>query len=126
MIIMRSSSMRTSSIARYIFNIVAASISGSSPTCVPSGAITRWRRGSGKSSSSVRARNGSAGVSSAATMLLRHLHHQPVGRLEQPNHRVGERGADVPVDQAVIEGERQVHHVADDDLIVPHHGPLTD
>ena len=44
------------------------------------------------------------------------------GIFEVADHVVGERRADVAVDDAVIEREREQHHVADHDLTVAHDG----
>src|SRR5438128_3987271 len=39
---------------------------------------------------------------------------------------LNEGGPDVPVDDAVVEGAGEVHHVPDHNLVVPDHGPLLD
>lgn len=44
--------------------------------------------------------------------------------LEKANDLVGEGGADVSVDDAMVEAEREQHDLADDDLSVAHHGLL--
>src|SRR4051794_30838651 len=50
-----------------------------------------------------------------------HLNEQAVGLLEVTDDLLRESCADVAVDDAVIEGERQVHHVADHDLVALHY-----
>jgi hypothetical protein len=44
--------------------------------------------------------------------------------LEETDDVVGEGGADVPVDDAMVEAEREEHHLADDDLTVADDGLL--
>src|SRR6266568_1196783 len=46
--------------------------------------------------------------------------------LEVVPHRLHERGADVAIDHPVVEGAGKVHHVPDDDVVVPHDGTLLD
>src|SRR6266568_1292545 len=48
------------------------------------------------------------------------------GVLQVVPHRLHERGADVAVDHAVVEGAGEVHHLPDDDVVVTHDGPLLD
>src|SRR5262249_10544261 len=51
-----------------------------------------------------------------------HVEEHGFGVLEQSDQLVSEGGADVSVDEAMIEAEREKHHVADDDLIASHDG----
>src|SRR5207247_371991 len=46
--------------------------------------------------------------------------------LERIADRLHESGSDVAVNDAMVEGARQVHHVPDHDLVVPDHGALLD
>ena len=57
-------------------------------------------------------------------LTLHHLEEHRLRLLEAADDLVGERRADVAVDDAVVERERQDHHVADHDLAVAHDGLL--
>ena len=54
------------------------------------------------------------------------IHEQGGGMFQQRLDALDELGGVVAVDHAVIEGRRQVHHLAHDDLAVAHHRPLDD
>src|SRR5437660_8870450 len=55
----------------------------------------------------------------ARTSALFEAYEQEGGVLEGVPAVLDEGGPDMPVDHAVVERARQVHHVADDDLVVP-------
>src|SRR6267143_4251143 len=59
-------------------------------------------------------------------LTLVEAHEQEGGMLEGAPHILDERSSDVAVDDTMIEGAGQVHHVADRDLVVPDDGPLLD
>src|SRR5205823_789495 len=53
-----------------------------------------------------------------------HVEEHRLGVLEQTDELVGERGADVAVDETMIEAQREEHDIADDDLIAADDGFL--
>src|SRR5437016_8806445 len=62
----------------------------------------------------------------ARTSALFEAYEQEGGMLEGVPDILDEGGTDVPVDHAVVERARQVHHVPDHDLVVPDDGALFD
>src|SRR3954467_9285382 len=95
-VIMRSSSTRMRSMARYI-----------SSSCGGDAA-----NGDGAARRRLLSFFTAAGARTSS-----HLQHQVLGALEILDHLVGEVGADGSVDHPVIEREREVHHLLDDDLV---------
>src|SRR5262245_38926299 len=81
----------------------------------------RWKVGSAK------IRQGRISVTSPPrTFEPSTFEEEAIRALEIADDLVGEPGADVSVDEAVIEGEREQHHAADDDLAVFDDGFLFD
>src|SRR5262249_42464816 len=55
-----------------------------------------------------------------------HVEQESLGGLQEADYFLRERRADVAVDDAVVEGQAEKHHVSRDDLIAPDDGAALD
>src|SRR5579871_6525371 len=121
-----SSSTRARSMARWSSRRNAGSSLGAAPTSLPSGARTCSRPRARASSASLQTSTEADSTSPmparilSSAIVLDLLLPQPGGRLEALLDGGDEAGGVIPVNDAMVDGDREVHEVADHDGPVAH------